>query len=88
MFRGLRRIDVLKFQAGWGRFLARLLASTAAMVLVILWLSPADDAWQAWHWWQRGTQLAILVGGGLGAYIGCQYLMGMRPGDFSTQKSL
>ena len=87
LFRGLRRENVVVLQPGWGRFLLRLLASTAAMVTVLLWLAPAAEVWQGWHWWERGTRLGVLVVAGLFTYLACQYLMGARPGDFSTQKT-
>jgi putative peptidoglycan lipid II flippase len=87
LFRGLRRGDVLRLQPGWGRFLLRLVLSTAAMVAAILWLAPEVEAWSAWHWWQRGSRLAILVAAGLVSYLACQALLGTRPGDFSTQKA-
>jgi putative peptidoglycan lipid II flippase len=87
LLRGLLRIDVLHFQPGWGRFLSRLLLSSGAMVAVLLLLSPAAEAWQQWHWWQRGGRLALLVVAGLFTYLACQALMGARPSDFSTQKA-
>jgi putative peptidoglycan lipid II flippase len=85
LLRGLRRGEVLVFQPGWGRFLGRLLASCGAMA-VALWLLLPDFAdWQGWSWWERALELGLLVAAGLAAYLGCQALLGTRPGDFYTQ---
>ncbi len=87
LLRGLRRIDVLAFQPGWGRFMVRLCLSTVAMVAVLWWLAPDPLAWQGWGWWQRAVELALLVAGGLAAYLLSHLLMGTRPADFYTQKA-
>jgi putative peptidoglycan lipid II flippase len=77
---------VLVLQAGWWRFLLRLLVATGAMCLVLLWLAPALDEWQGWDWWQRSMQLAEMVAAGLLVYLVGQGLMGTRIRDFYTQK--
>jgi putative peptidoglycan lipid II flippase len=86
LLRGLRREGVLVLQAGWWRFLLRLLVATGAMCLVLLWLAPALDEWQGWDWWQRSMQLAEMVAAGLLVYLVGQGLMGTRIRDFYTQK--
>ncbi len=87
LLRGLRRIDVLAFQPGWGRFMTRLCLATAVMVAALWWLAPEPQVWQSLAWWQRALELALLVAGGLAAYLFSHLLMGTRPADFYTQKA-
>ena len=86
LLRGLRRDRILVLQAGWARFLLRLLLSTAAMCLVLVWLSPGTADWLAWDWRQRSLQLALLVAAGLLVYLASLGLLGTRIRDFYTQK--
>ncbi len=85
LLRGLLRVQVLVFQPGWGRFLLRLLGATLAMAAALWLLMPDTADWQAWNWWQRAVELALLVAAGLASYLVCQLLLGTRPGDFYTQ---
>ncbi len=87
LLRGLRRIDVLSFQPGWGPFLLRLGTSTLLMALVLWWLLPDAAGWAGWNWWQRAMELAILVAAGLLTYVTSHLLLGTRPADFYTQKA-
>ncbi len=87
LLRGLRRREVLNFQAGWSRFFARLCIATLAMVMVLWWLLPEAQAWQGWPWWQRALELALLVTAGLVAYLVSHALLGTRLADFYTQKA-
>ncbi len=86
LLRGLRRSAILHFQAGWGRFLLRLLVATAAMAGALVLLTPERELWQQWDWWARAMQLALLVVEGLVVYVGAQMIMGTRRRDFYTQK--
>ncbi len=87
LLRGLKRIDVVSFQPGWGLFLLRLLGTTLAMALVLWWLLPGPGAWADWAWWQRAIELATLVAAGLATYIASHLLLGTRLADFYTQKA-
>ena len=68
-------------QPGWARFLWRLAAATATLVLVVLAFRFAWLEWGGWLWWERGWRLAVMVGAGGVAYAGVLLALGMRPRD-------
>ncbi|WP_284500709.1 murein biosynthesis integral membrane protein MurJ [Microbulbifer litoralis] len=82
LYRGLRRDDVYRPEAGWGAYLLRLLAANAAMVALLfggLYLWPE---WSDWSWWQRAWRMGAMVAGG-GAVYGLVLLAsGLRPRHF------
>jgi len=78
LFRGLRREKVLELAPGWGRWLAQLLLANIAMVLLLLWLSPADGQWLEWHTTERALNLGLLVFAGAAVYLGTLWLAGVR----------
>jgi len=86
LLRGLLRENVLVFQPEWGRFLARLLLSTLVMGLCLRLVAPDVADWAARNWSSRALELALLVAGGLGVYLGAQLAMGARMRDFYTAK--
>jgi putative peptidoglycan lipid II flippase len=86
LLRGLHRSGALQFQPGWGRFMLRLMVATAVMAWALVLLTPEQELWQQWGWWERSMQLALLVVEGLVSYVGTQMIMGTRLRDFYTQK--
>ncbi|MEP1471498.1 MAG: murein biosynthesis integral membrane protein MurJ [Halieaceae bacterium] len=78
LFRGLRREGVFRFQPGWGIYSGRLLAATAGMALVVVWLVPDNSVWLAWDWTQRAMQILLVCGAGVGVYVGLHLLLGTR----------
>ena len=78
LFRGLRRGKVLELGPGWGRWLAQLLLANIVMVLLLLWLSPANGQWLEWRAMERALNLAVLVFGGAACYLGTLWLAGVR----------
>ena len=75
---GLRRDDVFHFQPGWGRLLLQMLAANVAMTVVLLSLSGQWREWLEWTTAAKVGQLALLVIGGLLAYLLSLYLCGLR----------
>ncbi|KGE03740.1 murein biosynthesis integral membrane protein MurJ [Pseudohaliea rubra] len=84
LWRGLRRENVYRFDPAWRVFLPRLLGATAAMLLLVLWLSPPVDAWAGWGWQRRALELAQLVVAGGGAYLAVLRLAGVRLRDLRS----
>ncbi|HBO12833.1 MAG TPA: murein biosynthesis integral membrane protein MurJ, partial [Halieaceae bacterium] len=68
----------------WRVFLPRLLAATAVMVGLVLWLSPGAQAWLAWGWQRRALELAQLVTVGGGAYVAILAAAGVRLRDLRS----
>ncbi|MDE0508702.1 MAG: murein biosynthesis integral membrane protein MurJ [Gammaproteobacteria bacterium] len=79
LLRGLRRDGVFRFQPGWGRLLLQMLAANAVMVLVLLSLAGQWEEWMEWTIAAKVGQLAVLVLGGLLAYLLSLYVCGLRP---------
>ncbi len=75
---GLRREGVFHFQPGWGRLSWQMLAANAAMMLVLLGLTGQWEEWLEWTIGVRLGQLAMLVLGGLFAYLLSLYACGLR----------
>ena len=79
LLRGLRRDGVFRFQPGWGRLLSQMLAANVAMILVLLSLAGQWEEWMEWTIMAKVGQLAVLVLGGLLAYLLSLYVCGLRP---------
>jgi putative peptidoglycan lipid II flippase len=81
LWRWLGQAGVYERQAGWGRFLARLLAACAAMAgAVVAGLHFAPDFTQV-ALLQRVLWLGVLVIGGVSVYLVAMLLLGFRPRD-------
>ena len=79
LLRGLRRDGVFRFQPGWGRLLLQMLAANAVMILVLVSLAGQWEEWMEWTILAKVGQLAVLVLGGLLAYLLSLYVCGLRP---------
>ena len=84
LWRGLRREGIYRFDPAWRVFLPRLLAATAVMIGLVLWLSPGAQAWLAWGWQRRALELAQLVTVGGGAYVVILAAAGVRLRDLRS----
>jgi putative peptidoglycan lipid II flippase len=78
LMRGLLRSGFFQFQPGWMRYLMRLLLSCIGMVIVIVWLAPAEDIWLAWNWSRRSLELLSLCAAGVVVYFAAHGLLGTR----------
>ncbi len=72
-------------QAGWGRFLVRLVVAVLAMVAVLLGLLALMPAWEQGGMAERFLRLGVLVLAGVMAYFGTLALLGFRLRDFSRR---
>jgi putative peptidoglycan lipid II flippase len=78
LLRGLLSEGVYHFQRGWLPYIARLLAATAAMAGVVLYLSPGSDQWLEWGWNTRVMTMGLVCGAGVFAYMLVHLLGGTR----------
>jgi len=72
-------------QAGWGRFLVKLVVAVLAMVAVLLGLLALMPAWEQGGMAERFLRLGVLVLAGVVAYFGTLALLGFRLRDFSRR---
>lgn len=68
LFRGLRRLDVYRPEAGWYRFAGNLLVATLAMALLLWGFIRYLDDWSAWQWWWRAGWLGLICCSGALVY--------------------
>ncbi len=79
LYRGLRHQGHLEHQAGWGRFILRLLAAGGAMLALLLALTPPLEHWLAADTLQRAGWLLGLIGAGAAVYFALLAATGLRP---------
>lgn len=79
LFRGLYQAGIYRPAAGWLRFLLQLGCGCMAMVVMVLWITPPTATWLEWGWQQRAGMLAMVVGGGLAAFVMGLAVSGLRP---------
>jgi putative peptidoglycan lipid II flippase len=82
LYKGLRRDDIYRPEAGWGAFLLRLLLANLAMVAVLLAALHYWPAWSDWPWWQRAWRMGALVTAGGATYGLVLLASGLRPRHF------
>ena len=85
LYTGLRKHQVYQPQAGWPRFLAKLLLALMVMGLGLHWGSGATEHWLHLDGLGRVLRLALLVTGGATAYLGSLWLLGFRLRDFKRK---
>ncbi len=79
LFSGLRKLGYYQSQPGWGLWLSRIAFSCAVMVVVILAINPAGEAWLTFTEWQRAGWTSLLVVAGVASYLACLLMLGVRP---------
>ena len=87
LWRGLRRDGTYVFGEQWRTYAPRLALACAAMVAMLLWLSPPVDAWFALDAAGRAVRIAAVCAGGLAVYAGLLWIAGMRLGDLRAPRS-
>jgi len=75
---GLTKAGVYRPAPGWGLFILRLCAGSAAMVALVWWLNAPAADWFVWGWQRRAWELSVLVVGGIGVFAATLVLLGMR----------
>jgi putative peptidoglycan lipid II flippase len=79
LYRGLRKADVLRPTAGWGKLLAQVFVASALMGMALWWFAGGLPRWIAMASWQRVFQTGLCVAGGAAVYFASLAAAGMRP---------
>ncbi len=82
LWRGLRQRAVYLPQAGWGKFMLKLLVALIVLGSVLWFASAGDAQWLAMSGGQRLLQLTAVVLAGLASYFATLWLLGFRLRDF------
>jgi len=88
LFWQLRKQQLFEPQAGWGRFIAKLVVSVLVMCAVLVGMMYLMPAWAEGGMPIRLVRLGALVGAGVVAYFGMLALLGFRLRDFSRRAVL
>ena len=72
---------MLVHQAGWGRFMLRIVLACAVMAMLLHEFVPPETAWLEANVWQTIFWLGAAVGGGAVVYVGVLLATGMRPAE-------
>lgn len=83
----LRKRNIFKPLAGWGKFLGKLLFALVVMVAVLFGLLYLMPAWEQGNMLMRMLRLILVVILGASSYFAALYVSGFRPRDF-TQRSI
>ena len=83
----LRKQDIFKPLAGWGKFLAKLVFGLVIMVAVLFGLLYLLPAWDQGGMLMRMLRLMLVVIVGASSYFIALYMTGFRPRDF-MQRSI
>jgi putative peptidoglycan lipid II flippase len=78
LMHGLRRQDLLTWQAGWGKFSLTLVVALVGMSASLLLILPLMQDFVGLAWWFRAVQLAALVGAGALTFGIVVYFGGIR----------
>lgn len=82
LYRGLRRRDIFRPQAGWATFLLKVAIAAAAMAAALWFVMGAPEWWIKARWPVRTAALAGLVAVGAVVYFAALWALGFRPRDF------
>jgi len=85
LYRGLRRQDVYRPEAGWGWLGGRVLAANVMMGAMLWWLAGGLDRWLEALWYQRAAWLGGCIAAGLVFYLLVLWLTGVRPRHLLTR---
>jgi putative peptidoglycan lipid II flippase len=86
LFRYLHKNGIYRAEAGWGRFIVRLLLANGILAVIIIWLNSDLSQWLAWGMLERVTQLLLLIGVSVVSYFVVLYLVGLRPQTLLAQR--
>mgnify|MGYP003298999306 FL=1 len=78
LWRGLRRMDVLRFQAGWRRFLIQLTFANVILVIILVWVIGAVGSWSEMLYWPRLLLTLSICAGGAALYALSLWLLGFN----------
>jgi len=79
LYLGLRRAGVYVAGPGWKRIGVQVVVASGVMALCVLWIRGRVGDWLLLSLAERVGALATCVLAGMGVYLACCYLMGLRP---------
>ena len=79
----LKKKSIIEGFAVFALPVLKILIACCAMSLVILWLSPAAEAWNQWQWFERAYQLGWLISSAILCYALMLRIMGIRRRHFA-----
>ncbi|AWL12675.1 Putative lipid II flippase MurJ [Saliniradius amylolyticus] len=85
LYQKLHRLEVYRLSRRSIWFLVRILLASAAMVAVLLWQRPQEDAWQHWDLTAQIWQLTEMIGLGFISLVIMALVLGIRLADFRTR---
>jgi putative peptidoglycan lipid II flippase len=85
LFRYLHKHEIYRPASGWLRFFMQITTASLMMVILLWYFSPQLPQWENWNYWQRGTMLTSLVGGGGMLYFFTLWLCGLRLAHFRNR---
>lgn len=85
LYRGLRRLNIYEPQAGWGMFVAKLLAAMIVMGGLLWFGMGTESSWLQKRFLDRAIHLAWLVPLGATAYFATLWTLGFRLKDFKRR---
>lgn len=86
LYRGLRRAGVYTPSPGWARLWLRYGTANLVMVMGLLACLWLWSSWADWSVWERILRLGVTCGLGLLLYLVALLAVGIRIGDFKTQR--
>ena len=82
LYRLLRKHGIFQPEAGWGGFLARVLAAVALMALALHYATGPDGFWLTAGALPKAAALLGLVALGIAVYFAALLLLGVHPRQF------
>jgi len=79
LYRGLRKAGVYQPLEGWRQMLTKMLIASAAMTVLLLYLTPGLEIWTWLSALERAIYLASIIGTAAIAYFAILWFSGIRP---------
>jgi len=81
LYRGLRKAEVFRPNAGWSKLLVQLTFGVTCMAVAIIYITPEFLQWTDWSAITRITWLTGIIGFAVFVYFFALMLVGLRPGQ-------
>jgi len=78
LYRGLRKNESYKPEAGWWIWTGRLLIACLVMITTLMFLQEPIEVWQAWTVGERVLQLTLVIPLAITAYLVSLFVLGLR----------
>ncbi len=88
LFYHLRKEGLYQPQAGWARFITKLLLAVTVMGVAVQYAAGADVLWFEYGLLEKMLRLLALLSVGIGSYFAMLWIMGIRIKDFIRRTAL